>query len=74
MLFDTPQVIANRRDLNRVISKLRSLNVRDYVNARRRNSLFKPNFITNVKYYIYKTAYPLGSVHTVLPKEIIQNK
>ena len=73
MLFDTPQAISNRRDLNRVLSRLRHLDVREYVNNRKPKSSLKPQFVTNLVYYVYKTNFPLGAVFTLLP-DVIRNK
>ena len=74
MLFDTPQAISNRRDLNRVLSRLRHLDVREYVNNRKPKSSLKPQFVTNLVYYVYKTNFPLGAVFKLLPDEIRKKK
>ena len=67
MMFDTPQAISNRRDLNRVLNRLRDLDVREYVNNRKPKSSLKPQFVTNLVYYVYKTNFPLGAGSRKVP-------
>ena len=62
MLFQPRnETISNRRDLNRVLDRLRRLDVREYVNNRKPKSSLKPQFVTNLEYYVYRTGFPLGA-------------
>lgn len=69
-LFDTPEVVSNRAQLNRVIAKLLKLDIREYVNLLKSDSSLKPIFITNIMYYVYRTSYPLGTGVMNLPDSI----
>ena len=59
-LLDHPHTIARLDDLSRLERKLSSLNLEDYIHEQRENSQWKPHVITNVNFYVYRLAYPLG--------------
>ena len=61
LLFDTAETVSSRRDLNRVLERLRRLDVREYVNLLKSKSSLKPHFVTNLVYYVSRTKYPLGA-------------
>ena len=64
------EVISNRRDLNRVISKFENLDMRYYVNTLRPKSSLKPFYVTNLAFYVYNTNYPLGCSNIALPEKL----
>ena len=73
LVFPTAETISNRRDLNRVIDRLGRLDIREYVNLNKPKSSLKPQFVTNLVYYVSRTNFPLGAV-VHLPPEIMNNR
>ena len=73
MVFPAPQTISSRRDLKRVLDKLRSLDIREYVNNNKSTSSLKPQFVTNLAYNVYRTSYPLGGT-VELPQRLKEKR
>ena len=69
-VFPVNEVVSNRRDLARVITRLRDLDLRAYVNNLKPKSSLKPFYVTNINYYVYPTDYPLGCHDVVVPNFI----
>ena len=59
-VFPRPLYITNRKDLKKLEQKLRELDVNKYVLNQRPNSKYIPTLVTNVKWWVSHTNYPLG--------------
>ena len=59
-VFPRPIYVTKRDDLKKMENKLRELDVNQYVLKQRPNSKYIPTLVTNVKWWISHTNYPLG--------------
>lgn len=73
-VFPVNEIISNRRDLQRVIRRLRNLDLRNYLNNLRPNSEFKPFYVTNLAFYTYNTNFPLGCSNVILPDKLKKSR
>ena len=72
-LLDTALTITNLKSLEAAIRDLQKQNLEETIKLFRPNSGYRLRFITQLKYYIYLTEYPLGN-GTTLPDFILKNK
>jgi hypothetical protein len=59
-VFQRPIYVTNRNDMKKLEQKLKELDVNQYVLNQRPNSKYIPTLVTNVKWWISHTNYPLG--------------
>ena len=59
-VFQRPVYVTNREDLKKLEQKLREMDVNNYVLTQRPNSKYIPTLVTNVKWWVSHTNYPLG--------------
>ena len=59
-VFPRPIYITNRNDLKKLEQKLKEMDVNTYVLNQRPNSKYIPTLVTNVKWWVSHTNYPLG--------------
>ena len=58
---ECPQKIANRKDLEECIKHVLNIDIPDYSAINRPNTEWELVSIPNIKYYVYKTDFPLGA-------------
>ena len=67
-----PILIRTRADLDRAIQRIQDARIVDNLN--RPDSAWEAKFLTQVKYYVYKLARPLGGLNKItLPPYIVNN-
>ncbi|XP_046574103.1 uncharacterized protein LOC124282180 isoform X1 [Haliotis rubra] len=66
-VFDRPPLIHKRDSLNRVVKRIHRKNLDELIFQQRPNTKWKPVFITNVAYRVYRTNYVLGKKILSLP-------
>ena len=67
------ETITKPSDVDRVVSKLKNIDIREHVNSIKPKSSLKPYFVTNLVYYVYNTNYPLGCETLRIP-DVISKK
>ena len=60
-LFYTSEVVTSRRDLERVVERIQSIDIQDHIQNLKENSEWKAQMITNVNYNVTPTHFPLGA-------------
>ena len=60
-LFNASAAVSTRNDLERVMRRIKSIDVHDHLQNSKDNSEWKVQMITNVNYNVTPTNYPLGS-------------
>jgi hypothetical protein len=59
-VFPRPVYVTNRDDLKKLEMRLKEMDVNSYVLNQRPNSKYIPTLVTNVKWWVSHTNYPLG--------------
>ena len=59
-LFPYPMLISRKDDLDKVLSRLKHLDLSEYIKSQRPNSKWKPFLITNTNIIVYRTSFALG--------------
>ena len=72
-LFQTPIHISKREDLSKLRERLSELDITHYVMKARPNTHWRPALVTNVRFYVTNTGFPLGSPQ-VLPDYVRNSK
>ena len=60
-LFNTSEVVTSRRDLERVVERIQSIDIQDHIQNLKENSEWKAQMIKNVNYNVTPTHFPLGA-------------
>jgi hypothetical protein len=60
-VFSRPLYVTNREDVKKLEQRLKELDVNSYVLNQRPNSKYIPTLVTNVKWWVSHTNYPLGT-------------
>ena len=72
-IFNSPLHISRKEDLIKLREKLSELDITQYIMKARPNTHWRPALVTNVRYYITSTGFPLGSPIS-LPPHVMQSK
>ena len=63
MVFDKPITITRRSQLRSIINRLKKIDLTgDYIRANRESTKWQPHLVTNVKFVVTKTGFPLGEM------------
>jgi hypothetical protein len=73
-LFTRPLVISRRSNLRALQLKLRRMNITDYLLRQRPNTKWKPHLLTNARFAVTSTNFPLGVLQEPLPAHIRSSK
>ena len=72
-LFNTSEIVTSRGDLDRIVERIKSIDVQDHIQNLKENSEWKPQMITNINYNVTPTNFPLGSA-VELPNFILNKR
>ena len=61
IFFSEPVLVSSRQDLNRLLERLRELDIGTYAIRQRPNTKYKPIMITNIVYRVYRMSFVLGN-------------
>ena len=73
-LLDHPARINNRSDLIALFRRLERMDLLDLVLKTKESTKWRKVFITNINYYIYRTAFPIGALGGVVLPDYIRQK
>ncbi len=71
--FDSPFLIANEHDLERFISAVEEIDVKEYAARQRPNTKWVVEGVTNVTFYVNKLDFPIGA-GIFLPQYVKKNR
>ena len=71
-VFEKPIYVSKRKDLKKIRSRFQQLNITTYMLRQRPDTKWKPFLLTNVRYWINPTHFPLGGP-AVLPQYLLDN-
>ena len=73
-VFQSPLVVSNKRDLKKLKTKLKKVNFLEHALLNRPNSRYKPIMVTNLKFTVTKTNFPLGCSEVEIPSWLYHRK
>lgn len=60
-LFNASEAISSRRDIERVMQRIKNIDIQDHLQNSKDNSEWKVQMVTNLNYNVTPTNFPLGS-------------
>ena len=73
-LFDRPVFVKNVHDLDRLMERVRDLDIIAQLSVQRPDTKYRLVVVTNVKYTVYVTSFALGCPELILPPHIMNNR